>query len=275
MEFDLNKVYYVYAWFYKTTDEIFYIGKGKNKRYCSMQHRNEYFLNILKKEKDNVGVKILQENLNEEDALSIERELINTYKLKGECKANLHEGGCGGNTGNYHSKERSEKLSNFAKTRIGEKNPMYGKTHSLEVRRKLSEINKGKILSEEHKRKLIEANTGRKKTEKELESIRQRGFFNKGKKLSKETYEKMMLHMCPYKYMVYDNDVLIFECLGHTKLHSFFKENFNCSRTIVERIIKGEWKCTFNKHKSLENISIKRIINEGVSTNPDECKDVV
>lgn len=29
MEFDLNKVYYVYAWFYKTTDEIFYIGKGK------------------------------------------------------------------------------------------------------------------------------------------------------------------------------------------------------------------------------------------------------
>lgn len=272
MEFDLNKIYYVYAWFYKTTDEVFYVGKGKGERYCSMKHRNEYFLNILKKEKDNIDVKFLVENLNEETALNIERELIATYKLKGECKANLHEGGCGGNTGNYCSVERSKKLSDFAKTRVGDKNPMYGKTHTLEVRKKLSEINKGKKLSEEHKKKLIEANTKRKKTEKELEMIRQ---LNKGKKLSKETYDKMMLHMCPYKYLVFDNDELIFECLGHTKLHLFFKENFNCSRTIVDRIVKGTWKCTFNRHKKLENISIKRIINEGVSTNPDECKDVV
>lgn len=41
---------------------------------------------------------------------------------------------------------------------------MYGKTHSPETKKLLSDINKGKHLSPEHKAKLIAANTGRVKT---------------------------------------------------------------------------------------------------------------
>ena len=39
--------FYIYFWFYKNTDEVFYIGKGKGNRFLERKaHRNEYFKNI-------------------------------------------------------------------------------------------------------------------------------------------------------------------------------------------------------------------------------------
>lgn len=53
--------FYVYFWYYKNTDEVFYIGKGKGNRFLERKiHRNEYFKNILNKEKENVDVKIFK-----------------------------------------------------------------------------------------------------------------------------------------------------------------------------------------------------------------------
>ena len=192
------KEYYVYRWFYKDTDNTFYIGKGKGQRYKEKtKSRNQYFKNIVNKEKDNVTSEILYDNLSEEKAWELEKQLIKEYKSKGECVTNFHEGGCGGNTGNYNNSERSAKLSAAAKKRVGKLNPMFGKHHSEETKEKLRQINRGKKLTPEHIEKLKIANIGRKKTQAELDFITN---LNKGKTMSKETKEKMMNSLCPYKY---------------------------------------------------------------------------
>ena len=65
---------------------------------------------------------------------------------------NLEEGGRGG----IPSLETRKKMGNAAKKRTGLGNPFYGKTHSEEVRRKisLSRMGKGRPHSEESKRKI-------------------------------------------------------------------------------------------------------------------------
>jgi len=65
------------------------------------------------------------------------------------------------NKGRKHSKETKKKISEsmtgkknhmYGKGLIGEKNGMYGKTHSEESKRKMSEAKKGTHLTEEHKK---------------------------------------------------------------------------------------------------------------------------
>ena len=64
----MGNVYYVYMYYLKSTDEVFYVGKGKNDRYKSMVHRNALFLNILNKHKDDVDVKFYKEHLSEDES---------------------------------------------------------------------------------------------------------------------------------------------------------------------------------------------------------------
>lgn len=271
----MDNVYYVYMYCFKSTREVFYIGKGKNDRYKSMVHRNDYFLNILKRYPDDVCVKFYDENLSEKDALDLERKLIKEFWERGECKANFHEGGCGGNTGKYDSIERSKKLSDFGKTRTGEKNPMWGKAHTPEVRKRLSELNKGKKMPEETRLKLIKANTGRKKSEYELEVCRRNGLSGAQKmKEHAEAYHKMMESLCRYKYEVYLNGEKQYECLGHTELEKYCNDVLKISRTIMWNVVHTHnWKPKFNRHKHLETLDIIQI-DRSVSTNPDECKGV-
>ena len=49
--------------------------------------------------------------------------------------------------------------------RTGKKNPFFGKKHSEETRKKISEANKGKHLSEETRIKISEAQKGKKRSE--------------------------------------------------------------------------------------------------------------
>ena len=84
----------------------------------------------------------------------------------------------GGDGGQNPSKETREKIAAAlrgkkrpphigeasrarGKLYIGEKNPNYGKTHSEESRRKISETHKGRILTDEHKAKMSEGLKGK------------------------------------------------------------------------------------------------------------------
>ena len=257
-----NKNFYVYAYYIKSSNHIFYIGKGTKNRYRDKKnHRNQFFLNVINKYGEDVDVKILKNNLNEQEAWNLERELIAKYKKEGQCETNLHEGGCGGNTGNYNNPERSKKLSDFAKTRTGDKNSNYGNHWTEEQKQKSS------IIHKEWWKKHPEA--------KEQMSIKYKGRipWNKGltmkddnrikssagRKMSEEEYQNMMNRDCPFLYQVYLEDKLIFENISSKKLKEFCSTNLGISRTIIEQVIKGTWRPTFKKHKHLETLKIIKI----------------
>lgn len=59
--------------------------------------------------------------------------------------------------GSKHSAETRAKMS---KEKSGRKHPMWGKYHTEEAKRKISEAHKGKRLSESHKRKISQNHVG-------------------------------------------------------------------------------------------------------------------
>lgn len=87
--------------------------------------------------------------------------------------------------GKHHFQETKRKLSEAKK---GEKNPLYGKHHSEAAKQKMSEATKGKPKSEEHRRKLSEANKGKHPTE---ETRRKLSEAHKGKSFTKEHRKKI------------------------------------------------------------------------------------
>lgn len=249
-------IYYVYAWYFKDSGEIFHIGKGKNNRYKDIKnHRNQYFLNIINKHRDNVDVKFILTGLTNEESLANERQLIKYYKEFGQCKTNLHEGGCGGYTGNYQSPERSRKISIAAKKRINEKNPMFGHHHTQEAKAKISAANRGKKLSIEHIEKLRKANTGRIKTPEELHKL---SMANKGKIVSKQSIVKGIKTQSDHVFELEYGGIVFAACVGETALADFCQHELSISRSILSKIYDKKYVPKFNRHKWISNLSIER-----------------
>ena len=109
---------------------------------------------------------ILKENLTLEEANYWEGYYIDFYKSRiTQNGYNIREAGSNGAL----SEETKQKLSEIFKEKglwkgdnnprhidplFGERNGMYGKHHSEETKKKISEANKGKIRTEEHKQKI-------------------------------------------------------------------------------------------------------------------------
>lgn len=85
--------FYVYEWYNVDTDEVFYVGKGRNNRYKNTTERNNYFKNYYNKY--NCNVRKIKENLEEQNAFDIEKELIKQYRKIGQCRCNITDGGEG------------------------------------------------------------------------------------------------------------------------------------------------------------------------------------
>ena len=247
--------FYVYAWYFKNTNEVFYVGKGKNKRATDIHnHRNAYFKNIINKHKDNVDVTYLFVDLTEDEAFDLEKQMIKQFKEIGECKANFHIGGKGGYTGNYDSKERSKKISEAMKRRNlkGKNNPMYHKTHSIEARKKISEANKGKKLSKEHIEKLKEVNRNRVFTPEQIEVLRR----NASVPCSEEKKDKIRKSLIKTKYEIYFNFEYVITIFGKQELYKYCNKEFSISHSIVDGIINKTWKPKFKKHMKCKDLMI-------------------
>ena len=144
----MDNSYYVYA-HYKSNGTIFYVGKGKGYRAWveSPGQRSKLWLRTA--EKHGLTVKIWAENLTNQQALDMEKEWIQLYgrvNIKTGPLVNLTDGGDGGNgiKGKHHY--------------------MYGKTPSVETRKKISvrnmgefNHNYGKITPEKTKQRIRES----------------------------------------------------------------------------------------------------------------------
>jgi len=102
-----NNIYYVYEWIRLDTNEPFYVGKGKNDRWCKTTGRSKYFTSICNKV-DTV-VHILQENLSENEAFEYECWYINEYRfVDGFSLCNMTDGG-EGISGYKHTEEETKR----------------------------------------------------------------------------------------------------------------------------------------------------------------------
>jgi hypothetical protein len=97
--------FYVYFHYTKDTDRLFYIGKGRGKRYIQKTDRNNWWRNVVEKH-GFTAVKI-REGMDERSAFSYEIECIAQAKSDGHNICNLTSGG-EGCTGVHNGKPKSE-----------------------------------------------------------------------------------------------------------------------------------------------------------------------
>jgi len=142
----MEEIFYVYGLFELGTENLLYIGKGKNDR--SKKHRpllieNKHVnpklqnkFNSLIKNNSDVEDRIIQNNLTEQNALDREKQLIAFYGLENLC--NLTEGGEGGDC-LTHNPNRLQIIQKSARSRTGKKRDQ----HTVEkIKTKLEEWRK-------------------------------------------------------------------------------------------------------------------------------------
>lgn len=142
----MHKDFYVYEYYIVETDEVFYVGKGRQKRYRELHNRSQYFNNVMAKYE--CDVRIVLNGLTNQEACLKEKELINKWWAKNQARCNFTAGGTGFSEGKLNPrvlKPPRGKLNYFYGLRmIGPDNHFYGKRHTEETKRKISVNRKGK-----------------------------------------------------------------------------------------------------------------------------------
>lgn len=176
---DENKDYYVYIWYIKNTNEVFYVGKGKGKRYKEISNRNKFFKDMYISH--DCDVKKIYEHLTEAEAFQKEKDVIKWYRDNTNFRlTNQTDGGEGSSgwnppqdfrdkqskihkdqwqneefkkkmmdirsdeNGPYKSQEFRDKISKLVQ---GENNPNYNNHWTEEMKQHLSQVRKANGLS--------------------------------------------------------------------------------------------------------------------------------
>ena len=134
--------YYVYEWFNKKTNEVFYVGKGCKNRYKQITKRNKWFQEYYSKnECESRIVKYFQ---NEKDAFIYENKKILEDKNRNQCFCNLDNGGNGGcnfvwtKEMKKYKSEHNPMKNKYQRKRMSECNPMKNPKVAEKVRKKIS-----------------------------------------------------------------------------------------------------------------------------------------
>lgn len=127
------------------------------------QYKGQVFYNAIQKYGwDNMTHEIIAKNLTQEEACNMEIELIKKYNTTDKKFGyNRTTGGDFSNTNIIYGEEFKKKMS---ERNSGEGNPMYGKHHTEEAKKKISKRVKGQTRTEEQKKKLSECRIGSKGT---------------------------------------------------------------------------------------------------------------
>jgi len=172
---DDRKIYYVYKWIRLDTNQVFYIGKGHGNRYKDRNMRNRYFNNVVNKVgMDNIVIKFIETDLDEETAFEKERYYIKYYKELGHRLTNLTSGGDGSSDWySFISDEEKERHREISKSFLG-------RHHTEETKKKMSKSMTGlkHHFTDESRQRLID-------------SVKSRPAPFKGKHLSEEAKEKI------------------------------------------------------------------------------------
>lgn len=143
--------YYIYVHRKATTGEIFYVGKGKDKRAWSHSGRTDFWKRVVSKH--GLIVEIHTYGIQEWYAFELESELIALYgrlDTKTGCLVNMCDGG-EGPSGVIQSDATRKKISDARK----------GIKFSEDHRRKISQKRKGSSLTEATKSKMSMARKGK------------------------------------------------------------------------------------------------------------------
>lgn len=127
-------LYYVYGHYKPNSNELFYVGKGKNDRAWYSFRENKFWKNVVKKH-NGFDVEIMFDGLEEEEAIILEIMLIEFYgrrDLKTGCLVNCTDGGDGG----YNPSTQTRLKMSLAKK--GEKHFNWNKPLSKETKSKIS-----------------------------------------------------------------------------------------------------------------------------------------
>lgn len=247
IEYDKNPVYYVYHLVNPETKLPFYVGKGKGNR-CK-QHFTDKF-EYAKNKRLNGHIRKLREsgiqpiivkykeNLTESDAYDLEESEIRKYGRIGfeeggilmnlllEARPPVLRGEDNGFYGRHHTEETRRILSEKHK----------GKTHTEETKQKMSEKRKGVPKSEEHRRKIGEKSRGRSPSQKTRQKLREHNLQPEVLKKNIESKQK--------EYIVTTPDGIEIEVLN---LSDYCKEN-DLNRSKMYSVAAGER----NHHKNFK-----------------------
>jgi len=189
-------MFYTYAHF-RPDNSVFYIGKGRGRRAWAKDNRNPHWHHVTAKHGEH-KVEVLAQWPTEQEAFDHEKFLIWCFRDMGCSMANIADGG-EGSSGYRH---RDETIQKMQENRTGEKNQFFGRTHSEQTKKMISEAKKaapskpwlGKHMSEEAKKKISESLRGRSGTKHTEESRKKMSLAHKGKRQappSEETRKKL------------------------------------------------------------------------------------
>ena len=145
----MNNKYYVYCHRNPLTNEIFYIGKGKDRRAYCKENRGKHYQNYVKKYGFPI-IEIIKENLTNEESLDLEKKLIleiGRKELNEGMLVNSTNGGESGVNGLIHTLETKLKMSESKK---GKPSKNKGKTWKLSIDTKTG-VSRGKYKERKDK----------------------------------------------------------------------------------------------------------------------------